>query len=101
MHQPRTVSTSRGRAAGRRRRPTSSWSRTSRLWRSAWSRRWGPGVGSGSRRGSRIRVPMEIEVGDRVLFDRYAGTDVEVGLDDKHTLLSQSEVLAVIRAAQA
>jgi chaperonin GroES len=42
------------------------------------------------------RIPMEVKVGDRVLFDRYAGTDVEVGLDSSHTLLVQSEVLAVI-----
>jgi chaperonin GroES len=56
-----------------------------------------PGKGqSGKWSLSLVRVPMEVNVGDRVLFDRYAGTDVEVGLDTKHTILEQREVLAVI-----
>jgi chaperonin GroES len=60
----------------------------------------GPGRWQRVKKGSHMmeRVPMEIEVGDRVLFDRYAGMDVEVGLDDTHTLLRQDEVLAVIDA---
>jgi chaperonin GroES len=58
----------------------------------------GPGRWQRIKKSKPVRVPMEVEVGDLVLFNRYAGTDVEVGLDDKHTLLSQSEVIAVIDA---
>lgn len=60
----------------------------------------GPGRWQRIKKGKPVRVPMEIEVGDRVLFDRYAGTDVEAGLDHEHTLLRQSEILAVVRDAQ-
>jgi chaperonin GroES len=56
----------------------------------------GPGRWQRVKKGKPFRVPMEVEVGDRVLFNRYAGTDVEVGLDDKHTLLQQMDVLAVV-----
>lgn len=44
----------------------------------------------------RILVPMEVKQGDLVLFNRYAGTDVEAGLDEKHVFLEPREVLAVI-----
>jgi chaperonin GroES len=58
----------------------------------------GPGRWQPITKGSHMleRVPMEVKVGDKVLFDRYAGTDVEAGLDTKHTILEQREVLAVI-----
>jgi chaperonin GroES len=56
----------------------------------------GPGRWQRVKKGKSVRVPLEVQVGDKVLFDRYAGTDVEVGLDTKHTILEQREVLAVI-----
>lgn len=56
----------------------------------------GPGRWTRVKKGPSVRAPMEVQVGDRVLFDRYAGTDVEVGLDTKHTILEQRDVLAVI-----
>jgi len=41
------------------------------------------------------RVPMDIKVGDTVLFTKYGPTEVKV--DDKELLiLSQSDVLAVL-----
>ena len=56
----------------------------------------GPGRWQRVKKSTPFRVPMEVKVGDRVLFDRYAGTDVEAGLDTKHTILEQREILAVI-----
>ena len=41
------------------------------------------------------RVPMELEVGQKVLYSKYAGTDVRVG-DDEVLIIKESDVLAVI-----
>ena len=39
------------------------------------------------------RIPMDIEVGDRVIFAKYAGTEYEVG-DEKYLILRESDILA-------
>jgi chaperonin GroES len=41
------------------------------------------------------RVPMELEVGQKVLYSKYAGTDVRVG-DDEVLIIKESDVLAII-----
>jgi len=41
------------------------------------------------------RVPMELEVGQKVLYSKYAGTDVRVD-DDELLIIKESDVLAVI-----
>lgn len=43
------------------------------------------------------RVPMQVEVGQRVLFGKYSGTDVTVN-GDELVLLREDEVYAVIEA---
>jgi len=43
-----------------------------------------------------VRVPMEVKEGDKVLFNRYAGVDYEIGLDTQHTVMKQEEVLVVL-----
>lgn len=41
------------------------------------------------------RVPMEVKVGDEILFSKYAGT--EVNIDDKeYLIMREDEILAVI-----
>ncbi len=41
------------------------------------------------------RVPMELEVGQRILFEKYAG--IEVTLENgQHLIIKESDVLAVI-----
>ena len=40
-------------------------------------------------------IPMEIKVGDRVLFSKYGGTDVKIdGVD--YLIMRQDDVLGVI-----
>ena len=39
--------------------------------------------------------PMEVKVGDVVLYGKYAGTEVTVG-DKKYLIVKQSDILAVI-----
>jgi len=41
------------------------------------------------------RVPMELEVGQKVLYSKYAGTDVRVG-DDEVLIIKESDVLAIV-----
>ncbi len=41
------------------------------------------------------RVPMEVKVGDRVLYAKYAGTEVKLG-DEKLLILKESDVLAIV-----
>jgi chaperonin GroES len=44
------------------------------------------------------RVPLDVKVGDRVIFAKYAGTEFK--LDDEDVLiLRQSDVLAVVEGA--
>lgn len=41
------------------------------------------------------RVPMEVKVGQKVLYSKYAGTDVRVG-DNEVLIIKESDVLAVV-----
>lgn len=42
------------------------------------------------------RVPMDVEVGDRVLFNRYAGDDIESLTQERLVMMRQDEILARI-----
>jgi chaperonin GroES len=39
--------------------------------------------------------PLDVKEGDRVLFGKYAGTEVQVGGED-HLILREGDVLAVV-----
>jgi chaperonin GroES len=41
------------------------------------------------------RVPLDIEVGDKVLFSKYGGTEVKHG-GEEYLILSSRDVLAVV-----
>ncbi len=52
-------------------------------------------VGEGRRDEDGDRIPMDVKVGDQVLFAKYAGTEFK--LDDEELLiLSEKDILAVI-----
>jgi chaperonin GroES len=52
-------------------------------------------IGPGRRDEDGERIPMDVAVGDSVLFAKYAGTEVK--LDDKKVLiLKESDILAII-----
>ena len=52
-------------------------------------------VGSGKRLEDGTLVPLDVKVGDRLLFGKYAGTEIKVdGID--HIILREDEVLGVI-----
>ena len=50
-------------------------------------------VGPGSRNDQGEIVPMEVAVGDEIIFSKYGGTEVKVGLEDL-LILRESDVLA-------
>ncbi|NJL81845.1 MAG: co-chaperone GroES [Chloroflexaceae bacterium] len=52
-------------------------------------------VGPGKRNDDGSYQPMEVKVGDKVLYSKYAGTDVKFGGDD-YVLLSEKDILAVV-----
>ncbi len=41
-------------------------------------------------------VPMEVKTGDKVIYQKYAGTEVKLG-DDEYIIVKQSDILAVIK----
>ncbi|MBE7720222.1 co-chaperone GroES [Lacrimispora indolis] len=42
-------------------------------------------------------VTMQVKVGDKVIFSKYSGTEIETGEDDeKYVIVKQSDILAVI-----
>jgi len=42
------------------------------------------------------RVPLEVKVGDTVLFGKYAGTEIKID-DNEHVILREDEVLGIIK----
>lgn len=41
-------------------------------------------------------VPMEVKVGDKVIYTRYAGTDVKLDKEE-YVIVKQSDILAVVK----
>ena len=52
-------------------------------------------VGTGRLLESGERVPMEIKVGDTVLYSKYAGTEIKLDGED-HLILRESDILAIM-----
>ena len=52
-------------------------------------------VGAGRVDDNGKRVPLEVKSGDRVLFGKYAGTEVKLG-DEEHVILKEDEVLGIV-----
>ena len=52
-------------------------------------------VGDGHLLADGTRVRHQVNEGDRILFSRYAGTEVRVG-DDELLIMSETDILAVV-----
>lgn len=52
-------------------------------------------LGPGRRNDDGSRQEMEIQVGDKVLYSKYAGTDIKLGTEE-FVLLSEKDILAVV-----
>ncbi len=53
------------------------------------------GVGNGKLLENGERVPLDVKVGDRVLFGKYAGADVKID-GEEYLILREDEILAVL-----
>jgi len=42
------------------------------------------------------KVPLEVKVGDKIIFSKYAGTEIKIE-DEEYLILRQSDVLAIIQ----
>jgi chaperonin GroES len=52
-------------------------------------------AGEGRKDDDGKRIPMDVAEGDRVLYAKYAGTEVKLG-DTKYLILKESDVLAIL-----
>ncbi len=52
-------------------------------------------AGAGQRNDTGEIVPMEVAVGDEVIYSKYGGTDIKVGADEV-LILRESDVLAKV-----
>ncbi len=52
-------------------------------------------AGPGGRDESGERIPMEVSVGETVLFAKYSGTEIKIN-GDKHLILRESDILAIV-----
>jgi len=52
-------------------------------------------VGSGAVNKEGKRTPLEVKVGDRVLFGKYAGTEIKID-DQEHVILREDEILGIL-----
>jgi len=52
-------------------------------------------VGAGRKDDEGKRIPMDVEVGQTVLFAKYAGTEIKVE-SDKLLILKETDILAIV-----
>ena len=52
-------------------------------------------VGSGKKNDDGSRTPVEVKVGDKVLYSKYAGTDIKLG-SEEYVLLAEKDILATV-----
>jgi chaperonin GroES len=52
-------------------------------------------VGPGARDEKGERIPMDIKVGDKVIFSKYSGTEIKVD-GEEYLILSEGHVLAIL-----
>jgi chaperonin GroES len=56
-------------------------------------------VGPGNRNDSGEIVPLEVAVGDEIIYSKYGGTEIKLGADDV-LILRESDVLAKVAATK-
>ena len=53
-------------------------------------------VGAGKVEKDGKRTPLEVKVGDRILFGKYAGQEIKID-DVEHVILREDEVLGILK----
>ncbi|HXH49395.1 MAG TPA: co-chaperone GroES [Terriglobia bacterium] len=57
-------------------------------------------VGHGKKTEDGKVIPLDVKVGDRVLFGKYSGNDIKID-DQEYLILREDEVLGVLETAKA
>ena len=52
-------------------------------------------VGAGKVMESGKRVPLEVKKGDRVLFGKYAGTEIKID-GEEHIIMREDDIVAIV-----
>ena len=52
-------------------------------------------VGEGKIKEDGGKIPLEVKVGDRVLFAKYGGTEIKID-GEEHLMMKEDDVLAII-----
>jgi len=52
-------------------------------------------VGKGKIKEDGTQIPMEVKKGDRILFAKYAGTEIKID-GEEHLIMKEDDVLAII-----
>jgi chaperonin GroES len=56
-------------------------------------------VGTGKKEKDGKVIPLDVKVGDRILFGKYSGTEIKIDNED-YLILREEEVLGVIESAK-
>ena len=57
-------------------------------------------VGNGKKTEDGKIVPLDVKVGDRVLFGKYSGNDIRID-EQEYLILREEEILGVLEAAKS
>ncbi len=52
-------------------------------------------VGAGKLMEDGTKIPMDVKVGDRVLFAKYGGTEIKID-GEEHLIMKEDDILAII-----
>lgn len=52
-------------------------------------------VGPGSQLSSGKKMPMDVKPGEKIIYGKYAGTEIKVGVEE-YIILRQEDVLAIL-----
>jgi chaperonin GroES len=52
-------------------------------------------VGAGRTLETGAQVPMEVKVGDKIIYSKYGGTEVKIG-GEEYVILRQDDVLSIV-----
>jgi chaperonin GroES len=53
-------------------------------------------VGKGKRTEDGKQLPMDVAVGDRVLFGKYSGNDIPKSIGEEYLIMREDEIFAVL-----
>lgn len=54
-------------------------------------------VGAGARKENGERTPLDVKAGDRILFSKYAGTEIKIE-GEEHIMMREDDILAVFES---